>query len=115
MAEVKYTLISSNRRFSNASHKAIVFIGILILAALSIITYTSTVHYETADFFEPFEYDETKKIETTKKCFQSAPNSERLLLLPDILEHKRKPKPGKSIFFLVTTCSTDGSVTLNAR
>lgn len=35
--------------------------------------------------------------------------------IPDILESERKPKPDKSIFFLVTNCIPEGLVNLTAR
>lgn len=33
----------------------------------------------------------------------------------DVMEAKRKPRPGRSIFFHETSCSRDGTVHLNAR
>lgn len=34
---------------------------------------------------------------------------------PDLSEAEKQPKPGKTIFFLETSCSGDGFVRLNAR
>lgn len=63
------------------------------------------------------KYNETEelKIEAQKKCFESAQSLDRIELLPDILEHDVKPKPDNSIFFIVTTCQSNGSVILNSR
>lgn len=59
---------------------------------------------------------ELKLIEKAKKCFQFQPNKNlNIEFLDDIMESEKKPKPGQSIFFHVTSCATNGRVTLNAR
>lgn len=66
--------------------------------------------------FSKYNETELQKIEMGKKCYKLGSNAVKgFKLLDDILESKQKPKPGKSIFFHVTTCSTNGSIILNAR
>lgn len=57
----------------------------------------------------------TNRMETVRKCFQSNAQFQNVLLLNDVLEDNIKPKPGKSIFFLETSCSIDGRIALNSR
>lgn len=61
-------------------------------------------------------------IDTTemKKCFRhkdifDSETQGTIIYLEDVMESKRKPQSGKSIFFHETSCSTDGIVKLNAR
>lgn len=59
---------------------------------------------------------ELKLIEKAKKCFEFKPNKNlNITLLDDIMESEKKPKPGQSIFFHVTSCASNGQVTLHAR
>lgn len=53
-----------------------------------------------------------------KQCFQLNGISDDLSSInffEDVMESKRKPTPGRSIFFHETSCSKDGLVHLNAR
>lgn len=63
------------------------------------------------------KYNETEKlkIEIQKQCIQPPANLDNVILLPDVLEHEIKPKPDKSIYFIVTTCPSNGNVILNSR
>lgn len=65
---------------------------------------------------QKYNESEMNLIEKAKKCFQfkSIKNLD-IELLDDIMESDKKPKPGQSIFFHVTTCATNGRITLNAR
>lgn len=54
-----------------------------------------------------------------KDCFRLKPIDEAkkasIILFDDVMESKRMPTPGKSIFFHETSCSKTGLVQLNAR
>lgn len=66
--------------------------------------------------FTKYNETELQNIEMGKKCYKLGSNAVKgFKLFDDILESKQQPKPGKSIFFHVTTCSTNGSIILNAR
>lgn len=71
----------------------------------------------TTERVPKYNESEMNLIERAKKCFQfkSNKNLDIKLLLDDIMESDKTPKPGQSIFFHVTTCATNGRVTLNAR
>lgn len=49
------------------------------------------------------------------KSVDGGGNSESIIFFEDVLESKRLPTPGKSIFFHETSCSKHGLVQLNAR
>lgn len=123
MTQTKYTLISPNTRMLRNSHPRITMIICAVIFVALWITYIQKVHYINSNYFQNDlsssypEYNETErqKIELGKKCFQPAANLDNVILLPDILEHEVKPNPGKSIFFIVTTCTSNGSVILNGR
>lgn len=70
----------------------------------------------TTERVPKYTESELKLIKKAKKCFQFQPNNNLdIELLDDIMESEKKPKPGQSIFFHVTSCATNGRVTLNAR
>lgn len=53
-----------------------------------------------------------------KQCFQLngiGDDLSSINFFEDVMESKRKPTPGRSIFFHETSCSKDGLVHLNAR
>lgn len=53
-----------------------------------------------------------------KQCFHFTAIGDELRTInffEDVLESKRKPTPGRSIFFHETSCSHDGIINLNAR
>lgn len=58
-------------------------------------------------------------IARAKQCFHlNAANGDemsKINFFDDIMESKRMPTPGQSIFFHETSCSKDGLVYLNAR
>lgn len=59
-----------------------------------------------------FSTDVTK----AKECFRlKSIEKSSILLFEDVMESKRMPTPGKSIFFHETSCSKTGLVQLNAR
>lgn len=62
----------------------------------------------------------TSDVTKAKQCFKLKPNhiSDRSISISffeDVLESKKRPTPGKSIFFHETSCGSDGLVHLNAR
>lgn len=58
-------------------------------------------------------------IARAKQCFRlNTVNIDDISLInffEDVMESKRKPTPGRTIFFHETSCSKDGLVHLNAR
>lgn len=61
----------------------------------------------------------SSNVTKAKDCFRlkSIDEAKKVSILPleDVLESKRMPTPGKSIFFHETSCSRTGLVQLNAR
>ena len=51
----------------------------------------------------------------SRKCYEFPNHLTNTDLLDDILTAKIKPSDRRSIFFLVTTCSSDDATALNAR
>lgn len=58
-------------------------------------------------------------VERAKQCFHLnaavGENIAYIKFFEDVMESRKKPTPGKSIFFHETTCSKDGLLHLNAR
>lgn len=54
-------------------------------------------------------------VSKAKQCFRLKPDTLGVVYFEDVLESKKHPTPGKSIFFHETSCATDGLVHLNAR
>lgn len=51
-----------------------------------------------------------------KKCFQfTDQNPGSIVFFEDVMQSKKQPTPGKSIFFHETSCTKDGLIHLNAR
>lgn len=102
------------RKFKVVQKKLIVFCSFMSLFAMSMFTISGV--FQNLDFFSKYNKTELQNIELGKKCYKLSSNAvEGFKLFDDILESKEKPKPGKDIFFHVTTCSTNGSIILNAR
>lgn len=63
----------------------------------------------------------TPNVENAKQCFHSKSINDdayrkfHINFFDDMMQSKKMPTPGKSIFFHETSCSTDGLVHLNAR
>lgn len=50
------------------------------------------------------------------KCFQFPKNvTQPIVLLEDVMDSPRQPTPGKSIFFIETSCAKDGLINLKPR
>lgn len=56
-------------------------------------------------------------VKNAKKCFQRSTKQDdsTISYLIDLMESKKMPQKGKTIFFHETSCSKDGLVRLNAR
>lgn len=112
---------------SRVSHTKIIACGLLIVT----IWFIFSVGHENANNFiskseiitekvvtlSRYTESEMKVIEKAKKCFHFniTNNNLNIQMLDDIMESEKRPKPGQSIFFHVTSCATNGRVTLNAR
>lgn len=101
--------------------KLIVFCSFMSLFAIWFIICSYSSIFTISDVFQmelfsKYNKSELKNIEMRKKCYKLSSNAIKgFKLFDDILESKEKPTPGKGIFFHVTTCSTNGSIILNAR
>lgn len=61
------------------------------------------------------KYNYQKMILNRKACYQYHNNQNSAERLKDILYAKRKPEEGRSIFFLMTSCSNKGIMSLTVR
>lgn len=101
--------------------KLIVVCAFLSFLALWFIVYIYSSMFAISsvfpmEFFSKYNETELQKIKLGRSCYKLSSNVVKdLKLFDDILESKKKPRPERSIFFHVTTCSTDGSIILNAR
>lgn len=90
--------ISLRQPFFDRKVWATIFIGVSLLVSLWIV-------------FVP-------NIKNAKKCFQRSAKQDddsTISYLIDLMESKKMPQKGKTIFFHETSCSKDGLVRLNAR
>lgn len=111
----------SSRHYSwPRSSSALLVTLAIVMMTITIITY----HRRSADSTIPNEVDRSaadysgqhlQTIEAAKRCFRLKDHISNIDFLEDILKSKIRPEPNKCIFFVVTSCLTNGRVSLNPR
>lgn len=96
MAKIRFSRIISFRVF-----RLKLFMGLLILYTISLLLYN--------------KYNYQNMILNRKMCYQYNNNQNSGERLEDILYAKYQPKEGRSIFFLMTSCSNKGIMSLTVR
>lgn len=88
----------------------IVFL-IIAIAYLTYVNLSSIFRFKQNRFdFKSIEL----KLNNKSRCYMP-PLQDSIQYFSDILDDEYQPKPGKSIFFLETSCSKKGITTLNAK
>lgn len=108
-APSSYKLTSSGRNLAaNKQQKSCYFVGFATVLTLLYFTYTLYNVYAVG------ESDRRNKEYVIIDCYWNRNLSEKYRL-SDVLLDGKVPMPGKSYFFLETSCSSDGNIKLNAR